>query len=65
MLAGVDNGGSAVSPLRSSPFLVVVIGVTIVALAGYYGGWIDTLLMRFTEVFQVLPALLFAMVIAR
>ena len=44
-------------------FLVVVIGVTIGALAGYYGGWIDTLLMRFTEVFQVLPALLFAMVI--
>ena len=64
MLAGVVNGGStSLTVALVAVFLVVVIGVTIGALAGYYGGWIDTLLMRFTEVFQVLPALLFAMVI--
>ena len=33
------------------------------SLAGYFGGWIDTLLMRFTEIFQVMPSLLFALVV--
>ena len=43
--------------------LAVVIGITMGALAGYYGGRVDGLLMRVTEFFQVLPALLFAMVV--
>ena len=43
--------------------LSVVIGVTIGAFAGFYGGKVDAALMRFTEFFQVLPALLFAMVL--
>jgi peptide/nickel transport system permease protein len=43
--------------------LSVVIGITLGAFAGYYGGRVDALLMRVTEFFQVLPALLFAMVI--
>jgi len=64
VLAGVVNGGTiSLSVALVSVLLVVVIGVTVGSLAGYYGGWIDTLLMRVTEVFQVLPALLFAMVI--
>ncbi len=44
-------------------FLSVLIGITIGAFAGYYGGRVDGTLMRITEFFQVLPALLFAMVI--
>ena len=43
--------------------LSVVIGITLGAFAGYYGGRVDKLLMRVTEFFQVLPALLFAMVL--
>ena len=41
----------------------VVIGVSIGAFAGYYGGGVEEALMRFTEFFQVLPTLLFSMVI--
>jgi peptide/nickel transport system permease protein len=43
--------------------VAVTIGVSIGALAGYFGGWVDTALSRVTELFQVLPALLFAMVL--
>ena len=41
----------------------MVIGISVGSLAGYYGGWVDEILMRVTEFFQVLPTLLFAMVI--
>ena len=43
--------------------LTIVIGITIGAFAGYYRGWVDELLMRITEFFQVLPPLLLAMVL--
>ena len=43
--------------------LSVIIGITLGAFAGYYGGRVDAVLMRITEFFQVLPALLFAMVV--
>ena len=43
--------------------LSVVIGISIGAFAGFYGGRVDAILMRVTEFFQVLPALLFAMVV--
>lgn len=43
--------------------LSVLIGITLGAFAGYYGGKVDAVLMRITEFFQVLPALLFAMVV--
>lgn len=44
-------------------FLSVAIGITLGAMTGYYGGRVDAVLMRVTEFFQVLPALLFAMVV--
>jgi peptide/nickel transport system permease protein len=43
--------------------LSVAIGITLGAFAGYHGGAVDAMLMRITEFFQVLPALLFAMVL--
>jgi len=43
--------------------ITLVIGVTVGAIAGYYRGGIDAALVRVTEFFQILPALLFVMVI--
>src|SRR4029077_19854894 len=43
--------------------LSVVIGITLGAMAGYNRGRVDAALMRVTEFFQVLPALMFAMVV--
>ncbi len=48
-------------------FSTLVIGIVVGALAGYYGGLVDTLLMRITEIFIAIPffmaALIFAAVI--
>lgn len=38
-------------------------GITVGALAGYHGGWVDVVLMRFTELFQAIPGFAFAVVL--
>lgn len=64
MLAGLIAGGRATLAVGFAAALItMVIGVLIGAYAGYYGGWVDDVLMRITEFFQVLPPLLFAMVV--
>ena len=64
VLAGVLIGGRATVMVGLAAAAVAVsIGVTVGALAGYFGGWVDLTLSRVTELFQVLPALLFAMVL--
>ena len=47
----------------SAAVVTVTIGITVGALAGFYRGWVEEVLMRLTEFFQVLPTLLFSMVI--
>lgn len=42
----------------------VLIGLVVGSIAGYYGGKIDNLMMRITDVFLSLPALILAMAIA-
>ncbi len=41
----------------------MLIGVPLGAIAGYYGGWIDELIMRITDLFLAFPSLLLAMAI--
>ncbi len=40
-----------------------VVGITVGGLAGYFGGRLDNLLMRFTELFQTIPFFLFAILL--
>ncbi len=42
----------------------ILLGVSIGVLAGYYGGWIDQLLARFTDIMFAFPGLLFAILVA-
>lgn len=46
-----------------STIIALLIGVPLGATAGYYGGWIDESLMRFTEIFQTVPSFALAIVI--
>jgi len=43
--------------------IVLVIGGSIGLAAGYFGGWIDNLLMRFTDIMYAFPDLLFVLII--
>lgn len=64
ILAGVVRGGRATLAVGlSSAFITIVIGVTVGTLAGFFGGVVDAALVKITEFFQILPPLLFAMVL--
>jgi len=72
---GTDNAGRDMLTrilygYRISLALVVVVlligvplGVFIGLVAGYYGGWVEAVLMRFTDIFLSVPALVMAMAI--
>ncbi len=45
--------------------ITMAIAIIIGALAGFFGGWSDNLLMRITEVFLVFPSFLFILVFVR
>jgi|TARA_Y200000002_G_scaffold106163_1_gene86638 peptide/nickel transport system permease protein len=64
ILSQIINGARVSIAIGFSAALVsCFIGVGIGSFAGFYGGWVEETLMRITEFFQVLPTLLFAMVI--
>jgi len=43
--------------------IAMVLGITFGVIAGYYGGWIDSLIMRIVDIMFAFPALLLAIVI--
>ncbi|MBI3376437.1 MAG: ABC transporter permease [Betaproteobacteria bacterium] len=64
VLAGLLKGGRPTLIVGICAALITtIIGITIGSLGGFYGGAVDGALGRVTEFFQVLPALLFAMVL--
>jgi ABC-type dipeptide/oligopeptide/nickel transport system permease subunit len=46
-----------------STLLALLIGVTLGLVAGYFGGWLDLLLMRLTDIFFAFPGILLAIII--
>ncbi|MGB2952817.1 MAG: ABC transporter permease subunit, partial [Gaiellaceae bacterium] len=42
----------------------MIVGVLLGAIAGYYGGWVDTLVSRLTEIVMAFPFLLFVIALA-
>lgn len=72
---GTDSGGKdmlsqllhacrlSISIGLVSTAIAVVIGVTVGALMGYFGGWVDMLLYRVVEIFMAIP-LLFLLIVA-
>jgi peptide/nickel transport system permease protein len=65
VLARILYGGRS---SLSIGFVVVivasVVGIPLGAIAGYFGGWIDDLIMRITDMFLAFPPLLLAIAIA-
>jgi peptide/nickel transport system permease protein len=46
-----------------STAVALAVGLVLGAVAGYAGGWVDDLLMRFTEFFQTVPSFVLAVVL--
>jgi peptide/nickel transport system permease protein len=64
-IAGFIFHGARVSLLigLAASAVAVGIGVMIGAVAGFYGGWVDDLLMRVTEAFQTVPNFILLLVL--
>jgi len=43
--------------------IATLIGITVGAVAGYFGGWVDEIVMRAAELFQTIPNLIFVLTI--
>jgi peptide/nickel transport system permease protein len=62
--AGIAHGGrTSLMVGLVATFFAVSVGTLLGAAAGFYRGWIDDALMRFTEFFQTIPTFLFAIVL--
>lgn len=42
-------------------FAALIVGGAVGVLAGYFGGWVEAVLMRVTELFQTLPVIMFVL----
>lgn len=64
ILIGIVHGARPTLAIALSATLITAtVGLTVGALAGFFGGKVDSFLMGVTEFFQVLPSLIFAMVV--
>jgi peptide/nickel transport system permease protein len=64
MFSGIAYGARVSLEIGiAAGLLATVAGLLIGAVAGFYGGLVDDVLMRVTELFQTMPALLFTIVL--
>lgn len=57
------GGGTSVLTGLSVAVVSAVVGVTLGCLSGYFGGWLDNLIMRFTDIMMSFPFLIIAIAI--
>jgi peptide/nickel transport system permease protein len=69
---GIDYFAMTMRGIQNSIIVMIVIGglgtligTVIGAIAGYYRGWVDSVLMRVTDVFIVIPALVIGAIVGR
>ncbi len=66
IFARIVHGGKMTMTIGGVAVVVSsLIAVLVGSLAGYFGGWVDTLLMRITEIFSSIPFLPFAMLLSQ
>ena len=64
VLAGIAHGARmSVSVGVVAAVLSLLIGIVVGATAGYFGGLVDDVLVRITELFQTMPSFLFVIVV--
>ncbi len=66
VFARIAHGGKMTMTVGGVAVLLSsAIAILVGSVAGYFGGWVDTLLMRVTEIFSSLPFLPFAMLLSQ
>lgn len=65
VFARILHGGRMTMTIGAVAVIIAaVIAVIVGCLSGYFGGWVDLLLMRVTEIFSAIPFLPFAMLLS-
>ncbi len=66
VFARIVHGGKMTLTIGGVAVLVSsAIAIFVGCVSGYFGGWVDTLLMRITEIFSSIPFLPFAMLLSQ
>jgi peptide/nickel transport system permease protein len=66
ILARTIYGGQISLLIGVTAMLIeVTVGILIGAMAGYFGGWLDAVLMRFTEAVLIIPQIFLLLVMAK
>ncbi|MBQ2657936.1 MAG: ABC transporter permease [Erysipelotrichaceae bacterium] len=47
-----------------APLVNISLGIIFGSLAGYYGGWVDNIIMRFMDILQAIPGMMLAILIS-
>ena len=65
ILTRIVHGGKMTMTIGAVAVIVsTIIAVIVGCISGYFGGWVDMLLMRVTEIFSAIPFLPFAMMLS-
>lgn len=61
----IMHGGKMTMTIGAVAVIIsTVIAIIVGCLSGYFGGWVDMLLMRITEIFSAIPFLPFALILS-